>query len=327
MPTIADYLVSHGCTRTGALVLGSGNQLVKSTYAWSPSISLLTGPDFHATFLLRYGVRYTDRRSPLESETLSEAFNRLDQALAAEGICGLPRGYSLTEQDKTDLFYVLGPRGGLAIRELVMPEVDRVLGTGAVPPTPEEPVPVLPPVMPPTPPSPDPPPVLPELPSIQPTSPPVLPVSPAPPLPTLTLTPSALTTLAAIKKWQPPWDKGRVRNVRKLAQEIQDHLDRLERTDTTMDTTTPASATATPTPIPASPALAAATKKKAATLKLSFQDYAEILFLIPMLQVLFPEIQKEIKGLGKTSEELAALLPATLQAVEILKRINTLATT
>jgi hypothetical protein len=88
----------------------------------------------------------------------------------------------------------------------------------------------------------------------------------------------------------------------------------------------PTPAPSAPAP-PISPALAAAARKKASTLRLSFQDYAEIVFSIPMLQVLFPEIQREIKALGKTNEELAAVLPATLQAIEILKHINTLATT
>lgn len=100
----------------------------------------------------------------------------------------------------------------------------------------------------------------------------------------------------------------------------------METPAATQTTSTPTAAPL-PTKLPVSPALAAAARKKATTLKLSFQDYAEILFLVPMLQVLFPEIQKEIKGLGKTNEELASLLPTTLQAVEILKRINILATT
>lgn len=201
--TIADYLVAHGCSRTGALISFQG-QLVRSTFAWSPSIALLPGADFMDSFFLRFGVRYEDRRSPLEVETLVEPFNAVQQALSLDSLCGLPRGYSLTEQDKTDLFYVLGPLGGLAMLELVLPEVERVLG--AVAPQPAEP-PVPPPV--------DPPPVLPEPPP-EPTAPP----PPTPPAPPLTLSPASLSTLAGIPAWKPPWDKGRVRAVRALAKEV-----------------------------------------------------------------------------------------------------------
>jgi len=83
---------------------------------------------FAETFQARYGIAFIDRRSPLEVETLTEAFNQLDAFLAKPGnpgVFGLPNGYRITEQDKTDLFYVLGPLGSLAIRELVLSKLPR----------------------------------------------------------------------------------------------------------------------------------------------------------------------------------------------------------
>ncbi len=60
-------------------------------------------------------------------ETLVEAFNTLEAFLAKKpDVFGLPAGYRLTEQDKTDLFYVLGPRNNLAMRDLVLPKIAAV---------------------------------------------------------------------------------------------------------------------------------------------------------------------------------------------------------
>lgn len=146
----APFLRSKGCSRTAALV---GPGLQKQTFPWDPTQPILGGADFAPSFEKRVGVAYKERRSPLEVETLVEPFNRLEAALAKASVCGLPKGYRITETDKTDLFYVLGFSGGLAIRDFVLPEVDRVLGVKA--PDPQEPAvpPVAPPVNPPSPPA------------------------------------------------------------------------------------------------------------------------------------------------------------------------------
>lgn len=145
----AQFLV--GCTQTAALVTAGLGGLQKRTFKWDPTKEILGGADYKPSFEARVGVAYDARRSPLEAETLVEPFNRIDQALAVGPLCGLPKGYRLTETDKADLFYVLGPRGTLAIRELVMPEVDMAIGA-QVPPEPTIiPPPVAPPPVPPAP--------------------------------------------------------------------------------------------------------------------------------------------------------------------------------
>jgi hypothetical protein len=171
MPSMGDWLAARGCTKTAALVYLQG-RLVRKTFSWSASVPLQSGAQFRPSFKARIGVDFEERRSPVEVETLVEAFNSLEAFVAQRpDVFGLPAGYRLTEQDKTDLFYVLGPRGNLAIRELVLPAIENPAPPTTKPPTTQPPTP--PPVTkPPTPPPPTPPPV---------TQPPTIPPPTLPP--------------------------------------------------------------------------------------------------------------------------------------------------
>ena len=159
---IATWLAAQGCTKTAALVSVNG-RLVRKSFQWNPNVPLESGARFRPAFKDRYGVDFDERRSPLEVETLVEAFNTLETFFAQRpDVFGLPAGYRLTDQDKTDLFYVLGPRNNLAIRELVLPAI-------ANPPLPTTPTPS---------------------PSLRPTIPPATTIRPLPtPTPTPTPTP------------------------------------------------------------------------------------------------------------------------------------------
>lgn len=285
---IGDYLESKGCTKSGALVMEDSG-LAKKTFTWTPSNPLLQ-ENFSETFFARYGVRFNDRRSAIESETLSEAFNRLDEAFSITSVCGLPKGYTLTQQDIADLFYVLGPRGGLAMREIVMVEVDKVVRRDEdenkdenkkdedkpIENKPIEPEPIKP-----------------------------IPIEPVTVTPTLILSPESLLTLENVFKWKPPFNAGRISAVRCLAKEIQAYLKEIGM-ETPQD---------------------APSKPKSSSLKISGLDTFLIIGMIPQLATLYPEIQNELKNLGERGESLKVLIPKTLEAVQILQAIHKLATT
>ncbi len=176
-PSLGDWLASQRCTKTAALVSVNG-RLVRRDFQWNPRIPLEGGARFHESFKGRYGVAMADRRSSLEQETIVEAFNAFEAFLAQRpDAFDLPAGHRMTEQDKTDLFYVLGPRNNLAIRELVLPLI-------ANPPAPT-PTPRPTPTPTPTPrPTPTPTPIPTPTPTPTPTPPTPTPPTPTPPTPT-----------------------------------------------------------------------------------------------------------------------------------------------
>lgn len=145
--SLGDFLAAHGCRQAVSLV---GPSLTRTYTTWNPAVPLQGGAGFAASFTARYGIAFADRRSPVEVETLSEAFNALSAFLAQGNAAalGLPAGYQITEQDKADLFYVAGPGRGLAFREVLLPLIE----PPSLPPPPTEP-PVCPPLPPPCPPA------------------------------------------------------------------------------------------------------------------------------------------------------------------------------
>ena len=150
MPSFGDWLTARGCTKTAALVNLQG-RLVRKTFTWDPTVPLGSGTQFRPSFKARIGVDFDERRSPVEVETLVEAFNTLEAFLTQRpDVFGLPAGYKLTEQDKTDLFYVLGPRGTLAIRELILPATENPGPVTTKPPTTQPPTTQPPTTQPPT---------------------------------------------------------------------------------------------------------------------------------------------------------------------------------
>lgn len=220
--SVGEYLSSRGCTQAISLV---GEHLTRTRTRWDINVSLGSGADFLPTFKLRYGIDYRDRRSPIEVETLVETYEKVRAEIESHPeVLSLPVGYRLSEQDKTDLFYVMGPRGGLAIREILEP---LLRGPEPVPPVePAEPVPgppeplpgpVLPPVV-------LVPPFMPPSPPLPPVCPPVVPCevcSPTVPTPTpLVLSPESLSTLDSLSKWV--IGSGRKSKVNKLVKEIRD---------------------------------------------------------------------------------------------------------
>jgi hypothetical protein len=122
-PSIGDYLASRGCSQAISLV---GPGLARTYTRWDPAVPLEGGASFAASFAARYGIAYADRRSPVEVETLVGLYEQVRSAIEADpGLLGLPAGYRLTDQDKTDLFYVAAGRG-LAIREILEPLLAQV---------------------------------------------------------------------------------------------------------------------------------------------------------------------------------------------------------
>lgn len=215
---IGEYMSAHGCARAVSLV---GGNLSRTYTPWDPSIALGSGPDFLPTFEKRYGIKYTERRSPVEVETIVETYERVRSAIESHPeVLNLPAGYRLTEQDKTDLFYVTCDRGGLALREvleplLVSPEPVPVEPVEPVPGPPELlPGPVLPPGTSP----------VPSDPPLPPVCPPVVPCEVCPPTTPLpfALSPESLSTLNSLSKWVT--GNGHKSKVNKLVREIKDKI-------------------------------------------------------------------------------------------------------
>lgn len=202
--SLGEYLSSVGCTQSLSLV---GANLTLTRSKWNPNVNLESGPGFLSSFKSRYGIDYNDRRSPVEVETLIEIYEKVRAAIEINpGLLNLPNNYHLSEQDKTDLFYVSGPRGSLAIREVLAPILVK-----------DEIIDIDPPII-----TPDLPPVVnpqcPECPQ------PVIcpkPVS-CPECKSFTLSSESLSTLDSISKWVIGF--GRKSKVNKLVKEIKYNL-------------------------------------------------------------------------------------------------------
>lgn len=120
--SVGDWLATKGCRTAASLV---GPTLSVRVTTWNPASPLSDGPGFETSFAPRYGIAYSERRSPLEVETLVEPYERVRAGIEADpGRFGLPAGYRLTFTDKTDLFYVYC-FGGLALRTVLLPMIEQ----------------------------------------------------------------------------------------------------------------------------------------------------------------------------------------------------------
>ena len=120
--SVGAWLAAQGCSTAASLV---GPTLSVRVTPWNPGATLSEGPGFEASFAPRYGIAYSERRSPLEVETLVEPYERARAGIEADPArFGLPAGYRLTFTDKTDLFYVYC-FGGLALRKVILPLIEQ----------------------------------------------------------------------------------------------------------------------------------------------------------------------------------------------------------
>lgn len=119
--SLGNWLAAQGCGTAASLV---GPTLSVRVTPWNPAAPLSDGAGFEASFGPRYGIAYSERRSPLEVETLVEPYERARAGIEANPArFGLPAGYRLSFADKTDLFYVYC-FNGLALRTVILPIID-----------------------------------------------------------------------------------------------------------------------------------------------------------------------------------------------------------